>query len=74
LHDFPAEATTNVSQQPLIVKPKYYFTCLYIDGCPTPLTVRLIENFNFTHPTPQVLGGRCDPTQMGRQEGGPLRD
>jgi hypothetical protein len=52
LHDFPAETTTNVSQQILFVKPKYYLTCLYIDSGPTPLSVRLIENFNLTHPTP----------------------
>jgi len=62
LHDFPAETKTNVSQQRLVVKPKYHLTRLCIDSRPSPLTVRLIENFNLTHPTPQVLGDRCDPT------------
>jgi len=62
LHDFPAETTTNVSQQRLVVKPKYHLTRLCIDSRPSPLTMRLIENFNLTHPTPQVLGDECDPT------------
>jgi hypothetical protein len=51
--DSPAETTANVSQQILIVKPKYYLTCLCIDGRPPPLTMRLIQNLNLTHPTPR---------------------
>jgi hypothetical protein len=65
--DSPAETTANVSQQILIVKPKYHLTRLRIDGRPPPLTMRFIQNLYITHPTPQVLGEmRSDVNQAQR--------
>jgi hypothetical protein len=52
LHNLPTEAATDVQQQVLIVKPKYHFARLFVDGSPTTLSTRLIANFNLAHFTP----------------------
>ena len=69
LHNFPAEAAADVSQQVFIVKPKYHFARLFIDGSPAALSTRLIANLNLAHFNPPPVGGKCDPTQMGHLEG-----